>query len=237
MPQIVGLTGGIASGKSSVSSLWKSKGVCVIDADAIAREVVQPGKPALWLIRHRFGKSVINEDGSLNRPALGRLIFSDKRARADLNLRIHPFIILNMLTRLGSALFLKWKPLIVLDTPLLYESKTLLPFCSKVVVVTCSKDQQLIRMLARDAAEKSLSEEDAKKRLESQIPIEVKARRADIVIDNSHDIAQLECNAIHVLGQLRPSAVGEIAFRAAVLCCAAKLSATLARYASQAFHH
>lgn len=229
MPRIVGLTGGIASGKTSVASLWRSADVCVIDADAIAREVVEPGKPALWLIHRYFGPSIIAEDGSLNRPALGRLIFSDKRARAALNLRIHPFIIFTMLSRLAKAIFLQWKSIVVLDTPLLFESKTLLPFCSKVVVVACSKDQQLARMLARDGNEKGLSEHDAKKRLESQIPLEVKVRRADIVIDNSQDVDLLKRSAMEVLDQVRPSNAGELAFRAIVLGCAAKLTGTIVR--------
>lgn len=224
MPRIVGLTGGIASGKSSVAALWKSAGVDVIDADAIAREVVEPGQPALWLIRRHFGRSVIQADGSLDRAALGRVIFSDVRARAALNLRIHPFIIIMMLSRLASAVLLRWKTIVVLDTPLLYESKTLLPFCSRIVVVSCEPEQQISRMLARDGKSKGVSEEDARKRLESQIPLEEKARRADVVIDNTGDKERLRERALQVLDELQPSTAGELAFRALVFGFAAKLA-------------
>lgn len=216
MPRIIGLTGGIASGKTSVAELWSTAGVTIVDADAIAREVVAPGRPALWLIRRRFGPAIIRDDGSLDRAALGSLVFEDAGARAALNRRIHPFIIFNMLSRLAVAVFLRWESVIVLDTPLLYESKTLLPFCSRVVVISCSPAQQLSRMLARDSVAKGINEEDAKKRLESQIPLEEKVRRADVVIDNSGSEDDLKRSALRVLNELQPSYAGEVVFRTLV---------------------
>lgn len=222
MPRIVGLTGGIASGKTSVAEIWSAAGATVIDADAIAREVVEPGRPALWLIRRHFGDKVIQEDGGLNRPALGRLIFEDHAARAALNRRIHPFIIINMLSRLASAVFLRWQTVIVLDTPLLFESRTLLPFCSSVVVVSCSAEQQIVRTVARDGAEKGISEEDAKKRLSSQMPLEDKVSRADVVIDNSGPQEDLKATALQILNDLQPSPAGELAFRTLVTAVSAR---------------
>lgn len=228
MPRIVGLTGGIACGKSSVASVWKSAGIYIIDADAIAREVVAPGQPALWLIRCRFGPSVIQADGALDRAALGRIVFSDASARAALNLRIHPFIVCTMLSRLATAILFRCKTIVVLDTPLLYESKTLLPFCSQVVVVSCEPEQQISRMLVRDGESKGVSEEDARKRLASQMPLEEKVRRADLIIDNSGDTEQLKERALQVLNELQPSAAGELAFRALVCGVAARIAVRIA---------
>lgn len=226
MPRIVGLTGGIASGKSTVSATWKSHGITVIDADEIAREVVKPGTPALWLIRRHFGEEVMNNDGTLNRAALGRIVFSDRKQRAALNRRIHPFIILDMLNRVLVAIFIRWRSIIVLDAPLLFESKTLIPFCSRIVVVTCQPDQQMERMLVRDS-NKELTREEAENRINSQLPLEEKAKRADIVIDNSGDKDQLEQSSLTVLDELQPSYSGELAFRGLVIAVAAKIAVRL----------
>lgn len=216
MPRIIGLTGGIASGKTSVSQIWSAAGATIIDADAIAREVVVRGRPALWLIRRHFGEEVIQEDGTLNRAALGRLIFEHPKARGALNRRIHPFIIFNMLSRLAISVFWQWQAVIVLDTPLLYESRTLLPVCSSVVVVSCSNEQQLSRLMSRDGVGKGISEDDARKRISSQMPLEDKASRADVVIDNSGRKEDLEAKALEVLEDLKPSEAGELAFRTLV---------------------
>lgn len=228
MPRIVGLTGGIASGKSTVSTEWrKSPSVIVIDADAVARNAVKPGSPALWLIRRRFGRGVIHADGTLNRAALGRIIFSDAAERRALNRRMHPFIIAEMLARLFVAAFVKWKPIIVLDTPLLFESRTLIPFCSRIVVVSCTEEQQLKRMLLRDGKAKALSEEDALARLRSQMPLREKVEKAHVVIDNSSDIATVQQGAREALEHLRPSPVGEFVFRTLVCTAVYKIFVSL----------
>lgn len=226
MPRIVALTGGIASGKSTVSATWKSHGITVIDADEIAREVVKPGTPALWLIRRRFGEDVMNDDGTLNRAALGRIIFADRKQRGALNRRIHPFIILEILNRVLAAIFIRWRSIVIIDAPVLYESGTLVPFCSCIVVVTCEPEQQMERMLARDS-NKQLTREEAENRIASQIPLEEKARRADIVIDNSGDKDQLEQSCLTALDELQPSYSGELAFRGLVIVVAAKIAVRL----------
>lgn len=224
MPKIVGLTGGIASGKSSVSKIWASERITIIDADQIAREVVKPGRPALWLIQRYFGPTILNSDGSLDRAELGRIIFSDVNHRKALNRRTHPFIILTMLRRLFTAIFIRWEEIVVLDTPLLFETRSLLPFCSKVVVVSCDREQQIKRMVQRDTA-KGVTEELAMQRLDSQIPMEEKVRNADVVIDNSGEIADLRGKAMHALLGLRPSRAGEFVFRG--LLCAVVMKTVL----------
>lgn len=212
MPRIVGLTGGIASGKSTVSSIWASNGAFIVDADLVAREVVQPGSPALFLLRRHFGSGILNPDGTLNRAALGNMIFSDAKARRALNRRIHPFIMWSMLTKTLIAALVKWHSVIVLDAPILYESGTLVPFCAVIVVVSCKREQQIERLIKRDSS-KELTQEDATKRIDAQMPLEEKVRRADVVIDNSTDVNHLEAKSVQVLEKLRPAPAKEFAFR------------------------
>lgn len=184
MPCVVGLTGGIASGKSTVSRrLAAHHGIPVIDADAIAREVVAPGQPALWLIRRAFGPSVIAADGRLDRPRLGALVFGDPAARRRLDRITHPFIIATMAWRLGVALLVRRAPVVVLDTPLLFETRNLLPLCTVTVVVSCTRAQQLSRLLSR--SEGALTETQANERIAAQMALEDKAAMADFVVDNS----------------------------------------------------
>jgi dephospho-CoA kinase len=211
MPSIVGLTGGISTGKSTVSRVWKDAGVAVIDADEIAREVTQPGSIALCLVRWRFGRDVFHADGALNRTALGRLIFADPSKRRRLNAVTHPFIIAAMIRQLVVAAVFRMRTIIVLDTPLLYESGTLLPFCSSVVVVACAPEQQLERLVKRSQGE--LTEQEARDRISSQMPLAEKVSRAHHVLDNSRDVANLEADALKLLENLAPSPAGELCFR------------------------
>lgn len=235
MPRIVGLTGGIATGKSTVSRCWAKAGVPVIDADKVAREVVEPGRPALRLIRWRFGRGVVNPDGSLNRAALGQVIFSDASKRRRLDLIIHPFIIASMVRQLMLSLFVRFETVVILDTPLLYESKTLLPFCNATVVVACSEEQQLERLMlrsqedARAGTGTALTEEQAKTRIAAQMPLSEKVARAQHVLNNSQSQSNLEKDALELLSSLRPSPAGELAFRALVFGSAFKLMTTLLR--------
>lgn len=232
MPRIVGLTGGIATGKSTVSAIWRASGATIIDADAIAREVVRPGRPAYSLIRQHFGQRVINTDGTLNRSALGNIIFSDARQRAALNRRIHPFIILSMFTQLFLATVVRWRRVVVLDAPLLFESGTLVPVCSRVVVVTASRETQIARILSRDV-DKGLTKADAEKRIDAQMSLEQKVAKAHIVIDNSGSRQELERAAAGVLKRLEPSQRSELFFRTMVCVVAAKLMSSVA---SVVFH-
>jgi dephospho-CoA kinase len=229
MPRVIGLTGGIATGKSTVSSAWRAAGVPVIDADAIAREVVKPGRPALRLIRWRFGAQVLRPDGTLDRAALGRLIFADPVKRRALNRIMHPFIIAAMVSKLVYALVVRFHPVVVLDTPLLFESGTLVPLCNSTVVVYCSPELQINRLLARSKKEQlpgaePLSEQEAKDRIASQMPLSVKVARATYVLDNSASIEAIQESAVELLDEFRPSPAGEVCFRVLVLAVVGRVS-------------
>lgn len=197
---LIGLTGGIASGKSTVASILVSLGIDVIDADKIAREVVEPGKPAWVQIRREFGSEVLLSDGQLNRPALGRIVFNDHDKRRRLNRITHPEIHKEMAFQ-SLKLFLRGRQFVVVDVPLLYETKTMLRFVRKVIVVKCSPAQQVERLMLRNG----FTEEEARKRIESQIPLEQKCGMADYVIDNSGDPDALRAQVEDVVRQLRGS--------------------------------
>nr|WP_220186132.1 dephospho-CoA kinase [Brevibacillus halotolerans] len=174
----MGLTGGIASGKSTVAAMLRERGVTVIDADLIAREVVEVGKPAYNGIVKYFGTSVLDETGALNRAVLGEMIFSDREKRMVLNEIVHPEVRKEM--RLQATLAQeRGERLVFMDIPLLYESK-LTYMVDRVVVVYVPESVQFIRLMERD----EFDEEQAKKRLRAQMNIEEKCKLANYVIDN-----------------------------------------------------
>nr|WP_276561811.1 dephospho-CoA kinase [Brevibacillus halotolerans] len=174
----MGLTGGIASGKSTVAAMLRERGVTVIDADLIAREVVEVGKPAYNGIVKYFGTSVLDETGALNRAVLGEIIFSDREKRMVLNEIVHPEVRKEM--RLQATLAQeRGERLVFMDIPLLYESK-LTYMVDRVVVVYVPESVQFIRLMERD----EFDEEQAKKRLRAQMNIEEKRKLANYVIDN-----------------------------------------------------
>jgi dephospho-CoA kinase len=183
----IGLTGGIACGKSTVASMLVSLGAILIDADQLAREVVMPGRPALQQIVERFGPEMMLPDGTLHRKALGALIFKDPAARKDLEAITHPLIRQAMWDQMHQAEEAFPDKLVVVDVPLLYESK-LQGYYQKVMVVYLPERVQLQRLIERDG----LSLEAAEQRLQSQMPIEQKKLLADIVIDNSGSLADTE---------------------------------------------
>lgn len=175
---IIGLTGSIASGKSTVSSMLKKKGFPIVDADEIARLVVEPGSPVLLEISRQFGEDVVNEDGSLNREKLGERIFGDDEERQKLNSIIHPAIRQEMLRRKDNWL-LNGAKTVIMDIPLLFESK-LQSFVDKIIVVSVSPEIQKERLIARNV----LSQEEADARIRSQLPMEIKEQGADAVLFN-----------------------------------------------------
>lgn len=176
----IGLTGGIACGKSTVAQMLANAGSILIDADQIAREVVEPGRPALLEIIERFGDDILHEDGTLNRKKLGQTIFQDTAARTDLESILHPKIRKLMFSRMAQAEAEHPKRLVVLDIPLLYESGLQERF-EAVMVVYVPKAIQILRLMERDA----ISQTAARQRLKAQMPIDEKKELADIVIDNS----------------------------------------------------
>lgn len=190
MTYILGLTGGIATGKSTVSRYFSDKGYAVVDADVVARRVVEPGTEGLANIVAHFGTEIIQKDGTLNREKLGAMIFSDAEKRETLNnllsAQIRRTIMADTETLVNAN-----QPLIVLDIPLLYEAgyET---HCDAVMAVYTTEAVQLERLMARN----NLTEEEALNRIASQEPIETKKDRADIVIDNNgplnHTYEQVE---------------------------------------------
>lgn len=183
----IGLTGGIACGKSTVASMLVRRGAILIDADQIAREVVLPGSPALALVAERFGQGVLQKDGSLNRKALGEIVFGDAAARKDLEGLLHPRIRTLMRERMEAAERQTPDKLVVVDVPLLFESK-LAGMFEETLLVYIPRELQLVRLQARDG----ISLQQAERRLSAQMPIDDKRRLADEIIDNSGTIAETE---------------------------------------------
>ncbi|GIO69261.1 dephospho-CoA kinase [Paenibacillus cookii] len=183
----IGLTGGIATGKSTVSALLVNKGALLVDADAIAREVMLPGHPVLAAVAEHFGQAVILEDGTLDRKKLGDIVFRDPTQRKALNDITHPAIRKEIRGRMDDLQREHPDKLVVVDIPLLYESGLEHMF-ERVMVVYAPEHVQLERLMRRNP----LTAEEAAARIRSQMDIEEKKRKADIVIDNSGDAEETE---------------------------------------------
>ena len=192
----VALTGGIATGKSYCLRHFAELGVPVVDADRLAREAVTPGSPGLAAVVERFGREILAPDGSLDRAALGRIVFEDSRARAALEAIVHPevyrrirdwFANLPAGPRLGIA-----------DIPLVFETGHNHDF-DVVVVAACQPEEQVARVMARDG----LSEHDARARLAAQWPIEEKVKRANYVIWTDGGFAETDRQVSATLDLLR----------------------------------
>jgi dephospho-CoA kinase len=181
----VALTGGIATGKSYCLSRFASLGAAVIDADRLARDAVAPGSRALDAIVARFGPPMLRADGTLDRTALGRIVFSDRAARADLEAIVHP----EVYRRIGEwlATLPSGTRIAIADIPLLFETGHTHDF-DRVVVVACEPGEQLRRLMSRDG----LSEQDARARLDAQWPIAEKEARADYVISTDGSAADTD---------------------------------------------
>jgi dephospho-CoA kinase len=177
--RLIGVTGGIATGKSTVDALLAAHGAAVIDADVLAREVVLPGEPALAEVAQRFGGEMLQADGTLDRARLGTLVFADADARRDLERITHPRITGLMQERIARALAGP-APLVAVDIPLLFENARESLF-EGVLLVYAPRDVQVRRMRERNG----LDADAALQRLAAQIPIDDKRDRATWIIDNS----------------------------------------------------
>ncbi|KAI9188962.1 Dephospho-CoA kinase cab5 [Blastocladiella emersonii ATCC 22665] len=198
--KIIGLTGGIATGKSSVSRHLRSLGLPVIDCDALAREVVEPGTPALRSIAATFGPDVINpSSGCLDRAKLGAIIFADAAKRRQLNAITHPAIRRAILARVIEC-WLRGEHIVIIDAPLLIESG-LHKFMSEVVVVYCPDDIQLKRLMLRDG----LDEAAARARMAAQAPMSAKLSLATRVLDNSGSLEELFRQVDELVPRLYPA--------------------------------
>ncbi len=182
----IGLTGGIASGKSTASRRFRELGVPIIDADQLAREVVAPGTDGLREIVRRFGEEVLDEEGALDRKQLGAIVFDDPHARRALEAITHPRIALLSMRRMAE-IALSGAPYALYEAALLVEKGTD-EAMDGLVVVAASPEVQLARLMARDA----LDEPAARARLAAQMPLEKKLARARWVIWNDGDRAALE---------------------------------------------
>lgn len=181
----IGLTGGIATGKSTVSALLVSKGALLVDADVIAREVMLPGHPVLAAVAGHFGQAVLLADGTLDRKKLGDIVFRDPSQRQALNDITHPAIRREIQERVESLEREYPDRLVVVDIPLLFESG-LEHMYERVMLVYAPRNIQLERLMERN----QLSRNEASARIGSQMDIEEKKLKADIVIDNSGDAEQ-----------------------------------------------
>ncbi|WP_164668403.1 dephospho-CoA kinase [Virgibacillus doumboii] len=179
MALIIGLTGSIASGKSTVSLMFDDFDIPVVDADKIAREVVMPGEKAYEQIVNTFGREILFDDKTIDRKRLGAIIFADETKREELNGIVHPAVREKMLEK-RDAYANSGAKCVVLDIPLLFESK-LTHFVDKTIVVYVDEKVQLQRLMDRDG----FTEEEAYQRINAQISVKEKAELADAVIDNN----------------------------------------------------
>ncbi|HCY1452564.1 TPA: dephospho-CoA kinase [Staphylococcus aureus] len=192
MPKVIGLTGGIASGKSTVSELLSVFGFKVVDADKAAREAVKKGSKGLAQVREVFGDEAIDENGEMNRRYMGDLVFNHPEKRLELNAIIHPIV--RDIMEEEKQEYLKQGYNVIMDIPLLFENE-LENTVDEVWVVYTSESIQMDRLMQRN----NLSLEDAKARAYSQISIDKKSRMADHVIDNLGDKLELKQNLERLL--------------------------------------
>jgi len=183
--KVIGLTGGIASGKSTVTQALQNQGAVIISADKVAREVIEPGQPAWKEIVEFFGPQVLHKDQQINRAKLGEIVFDDLECLQKLNRITHPRIIEAFKDALRVIRKRDPDAIVVMEIPLLYEAN-LEGFCDEVWVVWVDRETQIKRLMKRDGLDRN----DAIKRINAQIPLDEKARRADIVIDNSKSIEE-----------------------------------------------
>jgi len=195
--RVIGLTGGIASGKSTLAAELAAGGVPVVDADALARQVVAPGSPALREIAAAFGAEVIRADGALDRARLAGRVFRDPEARRRLEAITHPAVRAATTAEL-RLLAAAGHPLALYDVPLLYEVG-LETTLDAVIVAWVPRAVQLDRLRARDG----LALDEAEARLAAQLPLDEKAARADVVVDNSGPREALPGKAALLLAALR----------------------------------
>ena len=181
--RLIGLTGGIATGKTTVANyLGEKYDLPILDADIYAREAVATGKPIFQEIIQRYGDRVLLEDGSLHRQHLGEIVFGNAQERKWLESQIHPYVRDRVLSSLNSLT----SHTVVLVIPLLFEVK-MTDLVTEIWVVTCNEDQQLQRLIERN----NLSIEQAQSRISSQMPLSQKVAVADVVLDNSLTVESL----------------------------------------------
>lgn len=197
---LVGVTGGIGTGKTTVSDVFRFHNIPVIDADIIAREVVAPKKKAWYKLRETFGPEIFHEDDTLNREALGDIIFSNAEKRRLLNEITHPEIVKEMAWLIIKCFFRGYQ-YVVLDLPLLFETAYMLEYLYKIIVVTCEEDLQLQRVMERQ----NISESRAIQKISVQMPLEWKCERAHYVVENSGTLKDTTQQVVRIIENLNAS--------------------------------
>jgi dephospho-CoA kinase len=181
---LVGLTGGIGSGKSTVARLLQERGAVILDADVFARDAVGAGSPGFGEVVRRFGEAIVGPDGELDRSRLASIVFADPAALADLEAIVHPEV--RRMIADGVQAQLDAERVVVLVNPLLIEMGTHRD-CDAVVVVSASPDTQVARSVAR-----GMDEADVRARIAAQLPLDERARMADVLLDNEGSLEELE---------------------------------------------
>ncbi|XP_073054222.1 dephospho-CoA kinase-like isoform X1 [Primulina eburnea] len=195
--RIVGLTGGIGSGKSTVSNLFKAHGIPIVDADVVARNVLKKGTGGCRKVVAAFGDEILLPDGEVDRPKLGQIVFNNSDMRQVLNRLLAPYISSGIFLEVFK-LWLRGFKIIVLDVPLLFEAK-MDKWTDPIIVVWVDSETQLRRLMGRDGT----TVEEASSRIGSQMCLDLKKTKADIVIDNTGSIEQLNDNFREVLMQVK----------------------------------
>lgn len=196
---IIGLTGSIASGKSTVSKMLQNSGYPIIDADLVARLVVEPGSETLPQIEQAFGPDVIQADGTMDRAKVGEIIFNDPASRKILNDIIHPAIRQEMLRQRHEFLEQGFKT-IIMDIPLLFESR-LQHLVDKILVVSVTEENQFNRLMERNG----LTKKEARARISSQLPMSLKEDGADAVIYNNGSLDETKWQLNRILDNWQAS--------------------------------
>ena len=193
MTRVIGLTGGIATGKSTVSEYLASVGYEIIDAEKITHQVQSKGSKGLEAIAAFFGKDIIKEDGELNRQKLGSIVFNDKSKLIELTRIIDPFIRNEVIRRIDETK----NDVVILDAPTLFENGYHF-MCDDIISVVCDFDEQEKRLMERD----SLSKEDADSRIKSQWPLKIKAELSTYVIDSNGSIMQTRNQVVKLFNNI-----------------------------------
>ncbi len=189
---VIYLTGGIATGKTTVAKIFESLGAKVVDADKIAHDIIKKGEKAYHKIVEQFGSGILDSTGEIDRKKLGKIVFEDKDKLALLESIVHPEVVNKMAEEISECP----NDFVVVEIPLIYEKKI---YVHPVIVVYASKEVQRERMRKRD----NLSDEEIEARLSSQIDIEVKRKLADFVIDNSGDLRRTREQVEEIMKILR----------------------------------
>ena len=197
---IVGLTGGIVSGKSTVARMFRQLGADIIDADNIARAIVHPGEKAWKDIVHYFGKEILQDDKEINRKELARIVFADKEKLEKLNKITHPEIVVIIKNKIEEMRSKDSSDgtICIIEVPLLFEAN-LEGMMDKIIVVYLNREEQIKRLLIRN----SLTQEEAINRIDSQRPLEKKLKKADYVIDNGASLGHTRIQVKQIWQELR----------------------------------